>query len=519
MSDFRQTDGPACGTVRGVTEDFERCWRAVAAKDARFDGWFYTAVTSTGIYCRPSCPARTPRRENVRFYPTAAAAQAAGFRACKRCRPDATPGSPEWDRRADAAGRAMRLIADGAVDREGVAGLAARLGYSERHLHRLLVAEAGAGPVALARARRAQTARVLLELTDVPITDVAFAAGFRSVRQFNATVREVFALAPRDLRVRARARTRSRAGGGTTASRTADAITLRLPCRAPFDGAALLGFLGTRAVRGVEAYDGTRYRRSLSLPHGGGVVALTPASGHVRADLWLDDLRDLGPAVQRCRALLDLDADPVAVTGALGADPVVGPLVRAAPGRRVPGHVDGAELAFRAVVGQQVSVAGAATVAATLAARFGEPLDRPHGTITHRFPAPEALAGLQPGDAPMPAARARTLAALARALAAGDVRLDAGADPRETRAALLALPGIGPWTADYVAMRALRDPDAFLATDLGVRKAIEALGHDGRPAAVLALAERWRPYRAYANTHLWALPGAQQARRRVAAAA
>jgi AraC family transcriptional regulator of adaptative response / DNA-3-methyladenine glycosylase II len=485
-----------------VPPDPEQSWRAVEAQDARFDGWIYCGVTSTGIYCRPSCPARTPKRENVRFFTTAAAAQAAGFRACKRCRPDATPGSPEWDRRADVAGRAMRLIAGGVVDREGVAGLASRLGYSERHLHRRLVEVVGVGPLALARARRAQTARTLLELTDLPITGVAFAAGFSSVRQFNATIREVFALAPRELRAHGR-RTRARAAGDGSG-----AVTLRLPYRAPLAARELLAFLALRAVAGVEELDGDTYRRSLRLPHGAGVVALTPRDGHVEARLQLDDLRDLATAAQRCRELLDLDSDPHTVAATLGADPVLGGLVRQAPGRRVPGHVDGAELAVRAVIGQQVSVAGARTVAGTLTRRFGEPLEHPVGGITHRFPSPERLAELTPEQAPMPASRARTIAGLARALAGGDVTLDAGADPHETRERLLALPGVGPWTADYIAMRALRDPDAFLPTDLGVRRAIEALGHPGDPRAIARRAEAWRPYRAYATLHLWALEAA-----------
>src|SRR5947209_5246039 len=268
----------ADGRVDGGPDD-ERLWRAIEARDPRFDGWFFCAVTTTGVYCRPSCPAR-PKREHVRFFPSAAAAQAAGFRACKRCRPDATPGSPEWDRRTDLVGRAMRLIADGVVDREGVAGLARRLGYTERHVHRELVAVVGAGPLAVARAQRAQTARVLLETTQLPITQVAFGAGFRNVRQFNETVRDVFATTPRVLRERARSNGRGGDGGG---------IALRLPYRAPFDGEALLAFFGRRAVPHVEEIVDGLYRRSLRLPHGAGVVELMPSQGYVHARFWLDD--------------------------------------------------------------------------------------------------------------------------------------------------------------------------------------------------------------------------------------
>ncbi|MDX6287056.1 MAG: AraC family transcriptional regulator [Frankiales bacterium] len=475
--------------------DADRYWHAVESSDSRFDGWFFCGVTSTGIYCRPSCPARTPKRVNVRFYATAAAAQAAGFRACKRCRPDATPGSPEWDRRGDLVGRAMRLIADGVVDRDGVNGLARQLGYTERHVHRELVAVAGAGPLALARAQRAQTARVLIETTQVPLTQVAFAAGFQSVRQFNAVIQEVFATTPRELRTNARSPDSEHGSG---------AVVLRLPYRAPFDGAGLIDFLGHRAVPGVEQVVDSSYRRSLRLPHGTGVVELTPADGHVQARFVLADLRDLGPAVQRCRALLDLDSDPLAVTTALGADIVLGKLVTTAPGRRVPGHVDGHELAIRAVLGQQVSLASAATLAGRLVATYGERLDHPVGAVTHLFPNASALADADPDDLAMPQGRRNCVLALARALATGAVTVDVGADRDDTMRRLHQITGVGSWTVSYIAMRALRDPDVFLPTDLGVRHALESLGLDGRAASAARLAESWRPYRAYAVQHLWA---------------
>ena len=477
-----------------MLKDFEHRYRAVRGRDVRFDGWFYVAVTSTGIYCRPSCPAVTPKRTNVRFYPTAAAAQYAGFRACKRCRPDAVPGSPEWDARADTVARAMRLIADGVVDREGVAGLARRLSYTERHLHRLLAAEVGAGPLALARARRAHTARLLIETTDLPITELAFAAGFTSIRQFNDTIREVFAVTPRELR-------RARGHRGETVP---GEISLRLPFRMPFDAKGLLHFLGRRAVPGVEAFDGETYRRTLCLPHGAGVVALSDGGEHVRCVLRLQNLRDLGTAVQRCRGLLDLDADPVAVSDVLGADGIIGALVRRSPGRRVPGSVDGAELAVRAVLGQQVSVAGARTLAGRLVAGRGEALPESLAgdELTHLFPGPNAVAETDQEDLAMPEARRESLRGLARALAGGEIVLDPGSDREEAGRRLLGLRGIGPWTASYIAMRALGDPDAFLPTDLGVRRAIAGLVGDQRNVA--ALAERWRPWRAYATQHLWA---------------
>ena len=504
-----------------MIEDPDRCYQAAQSKDARFDGWFFCAVTSTGIYCRPSCPARTPKRQNVRFYPTAAAAQQAGFRACLRCRPDATPGSPEWNVRADVVARAMRLIRDGIVDREGVEGLAQRLGYSTRQLNRLVTAEVGTGPLALARAQRSQTARILLETTDLPVAHVAFAAGFASVRQCNDTVRQIFADTPSGLRARAARSAHGRRGGGGTGSAAAQSIRLRLPCRRPFSPASVFDFLGARALPGVESFDGSSYRRSLRLPHGHGVVALSaPGDGgdarddrsgpsYVEGDLVLSDLRDLTTAVSRCRQLLDLDADPVAVWDALRGDALVGPVVEHDPGRRVPGAADGFELAVRAVIGQQVSVSGARTVAGRLVQAAGMPLAEPAGAVTHLFPIPAALlelAGRDPGVFAMPAGRRRALVALADAVECGDVVIDAGADPLEVRRALVRLPGIGPWTAEYVAMRALRDPDAFMPTDLGIRRAARAVGLPDDPVRLAGAADGWRPWRSYAMAHLWSLP-------------
>ena len=474
--------------------DAEVCYRAVKSRDPRFDGVFYTGVTSTGIYCRPSCPALTPRRHNVTFHRTAAAAQSAGFRACKRCLPDATPGSPEWDVAADVAGRAMRLIADGVVERDGVTGLAQRMGYTTRHLDRVLVAELGAGPLALARARRAQTARVLIETTTMPFADVAFAAGFASIRQFNDTVREVYAASPTQLR------------GRTSRSSAAGHLELRLAVRAPFDGADLLSFLAARTVAGVEAAGPGWYARTLALPHRHGRVRLElpddPGTRHVRCRLEVDDLRDVPAAVERCRRLVDADCDPVAVADALGEDPVLAPLVHARPGLRVPGHVDGHEVAVRAVLGQQVSVAGAATVAARLAEQYGEPLPgTDEAGLTRLFPTVGVLAGVDPAGLPMPRARGRALVGLCEALASGEIALDRGADRADVRERLLELPGIGPWTADYIALRALGHPDVFLPSDVGARHALTRLGQDSSRAAVLA--ERWRPWRSYALMHLW----------------
>jgi AraC family transcriptional regulator of adaptative response / DNA-3-methyladenine glycosylase II len=500
-------------TVRPGEAEFEARYRVLGSRDRRFDGCFFVAVTSTGVYCRPSCPAIVPKRRNVRFYPTAAAAQGAGFRACLRCHPHAVPGSPDWNRRGDVAARAMALIADGVVDREGVAGLARRLAYSERHLTRQLSAELGAGPLALARAQRAQTARMLIQTSGLRLIDVAFASGFASVRQFNDTIRAAYGRTPTDLRARGNGlRTPTAEPGGRSQSQQNDAptLTVRLVYREPLDWGQLLAFFAARAVPGVEEVVGGAYRRTLRLPRGHGVVELSAARSHVRCALRLADLRDLSAAVGRCRRLLDLDADPAAPAEVLGADPLLAPLARAAPGRRVPGAVDGAELAVRAVLGQQISVAAARTAAGRLTQALGEPLPAPDGALTHLFPAAEAIAEADPALIGGPARRAQTLRALAALLAGGELALDPGSDRAEAAARLLELPGVGPWTERYIAMRALADPDAFLPSDLGVRRALERLGAldpalSGPAAAGAAarLGERWRPWRAYALQHLW----------------
>ena len=497
VSDFRSTVLRCSGMMVPVTDtldsamqlDADRCYRAAQSRDERFDGWFYIAVRTTGIYCRPSCPAITPKRTNVDFYRTAAAAQQRGFRACKRCRPDASPGSPEWDLRSDLVGRAMRLIADGVVDREGVAGLAGRLGYSSRHLNRILTDELGAGPLALARAQRAQTARTLIETTALSMTDIAFAAGFGSVRQFNDTVREVFASAPGDLRRRNR----------VSAAPESGTVRVRLATRGPFAGRQLLEFLGARAVPGVESWDGATYERSLDLPNGHGAVAIGLADDHVDATFRLVDWRDLAPAVGRVRRLLDLDADPIAIDTALSGDPALAPLVAATPGLRAAGSIAPTETLVRAIVGQQVSVAGARTVTGRVASEIGEPLEIDHPTLSRVFPSMSRIAGADPEDFPMPRSRSATLQRGARLGDDGELVLDHGLDRHAAHHLLVEIRGIGPWTADYVVMRGLGDPDVFLATDLGVKHALEAVG------LTADAADRWRPWRTYAMHHLWAM--------------
>lgn len=494
----------------GVITDFDHCYGAVQSRDPRFDGWFFTAVRTTGIYCRPSCPAKTPMGSNVRFYASAAAAQSAGFRACKRCRPDATPGSPEWNTRADVTARAMRLIADGLVDREGVPALAAQLGYSVRQLQRTMLSEVGAGPLAVARAQRAQTARILVETTTLTMADIAFAAGFSSIRQFNDTVRTVFASSPTDLRRRGSGSPR------TDRETSATDLMLRLPFRQPLCPDNLFGHLAATAVPGVEEVRGQTYRRTVGLAHGPGVVKLTPAARHVSCRVRLTDLRDLASAVARCRWLLDLDADPVAIDRQLGVDPALRPVIEKAPGRRVPRCTDGGEWAVRAVLGQQVSTAAARTHTARLVRRFGQCLPTPDGNLTHLFPTATALheahraaptersGPIDPVLPSVPAARQGTLKALVAALAEGRLALDPGCDRSEALAHLTALPGIGPWTTQMIAMRALGDPDAFPASDLGIRRAAETLGLPPTTIGLTRHAESWRPWRAYAVQYLWA---------------
>ncbi|MGP4019368.1 DNA-3-methyladenine glycosylase 2 family protein [Saccharopolyspora sp. 5N708] len=478
--------------------EFEVLYRAMASRDRRFDGRFVVAVTSTRVYCRPSCPSRTPRRENSRFFRLPAAAEAAGFRACRRCRPEAGPSSPEWNVRGDLVGRALGLIAGGAVDVDGVGGLARRLAVSERHLHRQLVAEVGVGAQTLAISRRARVARMLIESTALPMTDVAFAAGYTSVRQFNDGMRATFGCAPSELRG-------AQAGSGN------GELVLRLRHRPPLPARPLLDWLAARALDGVEAVDDRRYVRTMRLSHGCGLVAAEFADAPdgqaaLTVRFALTDLRDVTAAVERCRELFDLDADPAAIGDDLGADPVVGPLVRARPGLRVPGCADGFELAVRAVLGQQVSLAAARTFGARLVARFGaalKDLEGSHPRPTHLFPTPDALAEADLASIGLTKSRAATLRALAKAVSTGELVLDRGADRAACVAALRALTGVGPWTAGYIAMRALRDPDVFPHTDLGLLEAARRHGVGGGPRALQRHAERWRPWRSYAAMHLW----------------
>jgi AraC family transcriptional regulator of adaptative response / DNA-3-methyladenine glycosylase II len=482
--------------------DFWQRYRAIDARDTRFDGQFYTAVRTTGIYCRPSCPARTPKAANVTFYETSAAAHDAGYRACKRCLPEAVPGTPAWNVRQDLAGRAMRLINDGVINRDGVEGLAARLGYSARQLNRILSHELGAGPLSLARASRAQTARTLLVSTSMKLADIAFASGFSSVRQFNDTMVEVFAMTPTALRATARHHP-----PGTAAT----SLTLTLPYREPFDP-GVFSFLAVRAIPGIEAGTPTSYARTLRLPHGDARFSVNYDDGAPGRPLALTigavDLRDLPALLSRVRRLFDLDADPVAIDSALAADPRLAAAAARTPGIRMPGAVDPQELLVRAMIGQQITVAAARTALTQLSAAGstsmvpGEGLDR-------LFPTAAEIAGSGYALLRGPRRRIDSLRSATSALAGGELDFGYGDDLPGLAAKLLPLPGVGSWTVGYVAMRVLGAPDVFLANDAAVRNGIRALAPEAAGTGVGAGAgpapdfREVSPWRSYATMHLW----------------
>ncbi|WAH97975.1 AlkA N-terminal domain-containing protein [Arthrobacter sp. MMS18-M83] len=480
--------------------DFWQRYRAIDARDPRFDGQFFTAVRSTGIYCRPSCPARTPKAENVTFYETSAAAHEAGYRACKRCLPEAVPGTPAWNLRSDVAGRAMRLINDGAISRMGVEGLATRLGYSSRQLSRILSHELGAGPLSLARASRAQTARTLLVSTSMKLADVAFAAGFNSVRQFNDTINEVFALTP--TAVRATAKPLGHEGKQAEAT----SLTLNLPFREPFD-TGIFDFLAARAVPGVELASPTTYARTIHLPRGNAAFTVEYDAGARGGGLTLAvsalDLHDLPVLLSRVRRLFDLDADPVAVDEALAADARLRPSVREIPGIRVPGAVDPQELLIRAMIGQQITVAAART-ALTQLSDAGTRLPEGHAGhalgLDRLFPTAEEIARSRTGLLRGPQRRIDSVLSAAGAMASGELDFDYGDGPQTLADKLLPLPGVGPWTVGYVAMRVIGDPDVFLANDAAVRNGLKNLAAaEGLPADFGNVS----PWRSYATMHLW----------------
>lgn len=491
------------GEVTLTDPRFAERYRALSSRDSRFDGQFIAGVHSTGIYCRPSCPAITPLERNVSFYRTAAAAHEVGLRACKRCQPDAVPGSPDWNITDDIAARAMRLITDGVVEREGVNGLAARLGYTPRHVTRVLMNELGAGPVSLARAHRAQSARTLLASTDLSVADVAFAAGFSSVRQFNDTIRAVYETSPSELRSLARrgpsAATPNAGGAEQTGSGTA--LSLRLPARAPFDGAGLMTFFADHAVSGLEESDGSFFERAMRLPGGIAQVRLeVDGQSAIRCTASLASIGDVGALVARVRRLFDLDADSLAIDAALATDAVLSPLVSARPGIRLPGVVDAEEALFRTLIGQQISVAAARTVLGRLTADLG---------ADGLFPTASQLAEHGREVLRGPATRVSTIVGAARAITEGRLRLDIGMHVDEFTEQLMSLPGIGAWTAGYLAIRVLGNPDVLLATDLVMAQSAASHGLPSRPRELADYGRTWAPWRSYAGMHLWrSRPGA-----------
>jgi AraC family transcriptional regulator of adaptative response / DNA-3-methyladenine glycosylase II len=478
-----------------VKLDDEVCDQARLARDARYDGRFFIGVLSTGIYCRPICPSPTAKRKNVRFFESAAAAVEAGFRPCLRCRPEVAPGTPAWQGTSATVTRALRLIGEGNLDERGIEGLAARLGVSSRHLHRLFRAHLGASPSGVIQTRRLHFAKQLISDTELPMFRVAQASGFRSIRRFNDSIRRLYGRTPSQLRRVRPAAVRARA----------DEYVFRLPYRPPYDWESLVSFLGRRAIPGVEEVVSGAYRRSFAVDGRHGILEVRhdARAQALEARVRLDEPISLLPIVTRLRALFDLAADTSPIAQHLGRDPLLSPLVARFPGLRVPGTWDGFELAVRAILGQQVSVAAASTVAGQLALRFGCRLSiSDPGGLTLLFPPADALADAVLPN--LPPVRAQAIRALARAVVSGDIAFSAAEDG--SASGLARIPGVGPWTAEYVAMRALREPDAFPTNDLVLLRAAGG-GTPLTAAELTRRAERWRPWRAYAALYLWRAAG------------
>ena len=479
-------------TISGL--DPEALNRARISRDPRFDGKFFIAVTSTGIYCRPICPSRYAKRANVRFFGSPAAAEAAGFRPCLRCRPEAAPGTPAWLGTAAVVRRALRLIHEGALDEDSVEALASRLGIGPRHLLRLFGRHVGASPVAVAQTRRLHFAVCLLEQTNLPITQIAMAAGFGSCRRFNDAFRNTYRRAPRELR---------RAGRRGGAAAVTEQVVLRLAYRPPYDWTHVRDFLAARAVPGVERVDGNGYARTVVCEGGHAVIRVNALPGEDALELRVAGavpaaLLQLSSVARR---VFDLGADPLRIGAELSRDPLVGPLVRQRPGLRIPGAWDPFECAVRAVLGQQVSVAAGRTFATRLVERAGRAIHDSADGLTHLFPDAAALAAADLTALGLTRSRAATLRALARAVL--ERRIDFSAAPEDVAAAMAALPGIGPWTAQYVALRALGEPDALPTGDLVLRRLAAAAGQLLSARELEARARAWQPWRGYAVMHLW----------------
>ena len=480
--------------------DVDACYRAFRTRDARFDGRLFAGVRTTRTYCRPICPARMPKRENMMFYATAAAAQEAGFRPCLRCRPETAPELAAWRGTSNTVSRALALIDAGALDDTKIDCLAERLGVGERQLRRLFRQHLGASPVSVAQTRRVLLAKQLIHETRLSMAEVALASGFGSIRRFNEIFQQLFGRPPRALRHAAACDISSEAKGE---------VIILLRYRPPYDWPAMAAFLKARAIPGVEVVSSDRYARTIEINGVHGLVAVEPSSDHaLRISVRFSQLATLPTIITRLRRVFDLSADPQAINAQLAEDRLLAPLVAARPGLRVPGAWDGFELAVRAVLGQHITVAAAVRLAEKLVAHHGLPLS---GTglemegLTHVFPRPEHLASADLTALGMPRTRAATLASLAAAVVANPQILETARSLTECVTRLCALPGIGEWTAQYIAMREFREPDAFPARDIGLLQAFtDALGKRSTSRELLARAERWRPWRAYAAQHLWA---------------
>jgi AraC family transcriptional regulator, regulatory protein of adaptative response / DNA-3-methyladenine glycosylase II len=480
--------------------EHDACYRALATRDVRFDGRIFIAVKTTGVYCRPVCPARTPKRENVTFFPSAAAAQEAGFRPCLRCRPETAPDLGAWRGTSNTVSRALSLIELGALDDSDVDALSERLGIGERQLRRLFRQHLGASPIAVAQTRRVLLAKQLIHETQMPMTEVALAAGFGSIRRFNETFQQLFGRPPRALR---------RSGAAAVSALASGEVTMLLRYQPPYDWPAMLAFLRARAIPGLEIVTENEYSRTIDIAGAHGIVSVHPGRGHtLQATIRFPKLSALPQIVARLRRVFDLAADPLAIGAQLAEDPTLAPLIAARPGLRVPGAWDGFELAVRAVLGQQITVRAAILLAGKLVAKYGQPLrgvSASHSALTHVFPHPERVANEDLAKLGMPKARATALSALAAAIAADPQIFGHRRELEEAILKLRSLAGVGEWTAQYIAMRELREPDAFPAADIGLMRALaDAQGRRPSPRELIARAERWRPWRAYAAQHLWA---------------
>jgi AraC family transcriptional regulator of adaptative response / DNA-3-methyladenine glycosylase II len=474
-----------------------RCYDALLSRDRRFDGRFFVGVLTTGVYCRPVCPAPSPKQKNIRFFACAAAAESAGFRPCLRCRPETSPGTPAWLGTSAVVSRALRLISEGVLDDAGVDHLAGKLGIGSRQLRRLFQSHLGASPIAIARARRLHLARRLIDETGMPIAAVAFSSGFSSVRQFNQAIRETFGRSPSQLRRKRPNETRQDKESG---------LAVRLPYRPPLDWNAVVRFLAPRAIPGVELVQPDCYSRTIATANGiAGSIELRPSKDQpfLLMTVKLPSYQGLSLVVERARRIFDLGADPLLISQHLSRNEVLAPFISKRPGLRLPGGWDKFELAIRAILGQQISVSAATTLAGRLVERFGTPVEEHGRGLSHLFPGPERLAEADLSEIGLPRARAETIRSLASAVSTGELLLDSSSGLEDWISRATAVSGIGDWTAHYIAMRAFNEPDAFPASDLGLRRALSN-GATLSAASMTSIAEEWRPWRAYAAMHLWA---------------